>query len=204
MTYIYDLILNFNKEIYEFFEWKKDDNYLHIKKIPLIKIDSKSLNDIFDNKVHFNNIEDKIYNNTEYYNKKVLEKIPYSALLTDSYRILGIILDNNLNIIKYSKLDIEDEEMVLDISSRLPNIFLEYNILDSNIKTNLTRYEQNILEYLKKEINNINDYSKIKYLYYEYFLKEENDINIMKNKLINSLNNYSNKHLDLYNVIKQR
>ena len=38
MNYIYDIVLNFNKELYEFFEWKDDDNLINIRKIPLIKI----------------------------------------------------------------------------------------------------------------------------------------------------------------------
>ena len=36
MNYIYDIVLNFNKEYYNFFEWNKRDNIVNVKKIPLI------------------------------------------------------------------------------------------------------------------------------------------------------------------------
>ena len=35
MNYIYDIVLNFNKEYYNFFEWNKRDNIVNVKKIPL-------------------------------------------------------------------------------------------------------------------------------------------------------------------------
>ena len=38
MTYIYDILLNFNEEYYEFYDWNKEDTIVHIKKIPIYKI----------------------------------------------------------------------------------------------------------------------------------------------------------------------
>ena len=48
MNYIYDLLLNFNENIYEFYDWNKTDNIKHIKKIPIFKIDSKKNETIKD------------------------------------------------------------------------------------------------------------------------------------------------------------
>ena len=33
MNYIYDIVLNFNKDYYEFYEWKKSDKVINVKKI---------------------------------------------------------------------------------------------------------------------------------------------------------------------------
>ena len=33
MKYIYDIILNFNERLYEFYEWKDNDDIEYIKKI---------------------------------------------------------------------------------------------------------------------------------------------------------------------------
>ena len=33
MNYIYDIYLNLNKNLYDFYEWNKSDNIIHIKKI---------------------------------------------------------------------------------------------------------------------------------------------------------------------------
>ena len=43
MNFIYDIVLNFNKDYYDFFEWNKKDNIISIKKIPLFFVK----NDIF-------------------------------------------------------------------------------------------------------------------------------------------------------------
>ena len=51
MNYIYDILLNFNRQLYDFFEWNLSDNIIHVRKIPLFRIDSKTLLTIRDNKV---------------------------------------------------------------------------------------------------------------------------------------------------------
>ena len=51
MTYIYDLILNFHNELLEFYEWDKNDEIIHIKRISLIKIKSSVYNEILDNEI---------------------------------------------------------------------------------------------------------------------------------------------------------
>ena len=48
MTYIYDIVLNFNNDFYEFYEWDKNDNLTLIKKIPLIKVESDFLDKVFN------------------------------------------------------------------------------------------------------------------------------------------------------------
>ena len=116
MIYVYDIILNFNHDFYEFSEWKRDDTLYHIKKINMIKVDSKVYNDFFDNYVLFNNdFLLSIFNKCEYYNNHKIDTIPYSFLITDSYRVMGLLLDNNGTIIKYSSLLLDEEEDVLDL-----------------------------------------------------------------------------------------
>ena len=69
MSYVYDLVLNFNNDLYEFYEWKKDDNLYHIKRINLVKVDSNTYNDILDNIVIFNDeFTLSIFNKCESYN----------------------------------------------------------------------------------------------------------------------------------------
>ena len=43
MTYIYDILLNFKEELIEFYDWNKNDNIIHIRKIPLLKISNGHL-----------------------------------------------------------------------------------------------------------------------------------------------------------------
>ncbi len=207
MTYVYDLILNFNNELYDFYEWNNSDDIYHIKRISLIKIKSNIYNDFIDNKI---TIKDdlllSIFNKCEYFENRKISTIPYALLLSDSYRVMGIMLDMNGNVIKYSSLLLDEEEEVLDVVDRIGEISINYQKKGKNSINDLTRYENNILKYIKKDIINSykkKDINKLKYLYYEYFNKECDDINIIYNSLIDALNsNINSKHYDLYDLIK--
>ena len=51
MIYIYDILLNFNTEFFEFYEWEKSDLLFHIKKIPIYKVETKVIEDFLTKKV---------------------------------------------------------------------------------------------------------------------------------------------------------
>ena len=42
MTYIYDVTLNFNEVLYDFFEWNNNDNLIHVRKIPIFKVSNEN------------------------------------------------------------------------------------------------------------------------------------------------------------------
>lgn len=206
MTYVYDLILNFDDCLYDFYEWDKNDKYFHIKRIGVVRVDSKTYNEIFDNKVVFNNdFFINVFNKCEYYDKKKVKTLPYAFLLTDSYRTMALMLDDELNVSKYSSLLLDEEEEVNNISSRLPVNKLEYNIIEPNKVSDLTRYEKKILNYIERDLNNSyynKDIEKLKYLYYEYFNRENDNIDDIYNSLLLTLKKYDIKHNNLYKLIK--
>ena len=45
MNYIYDILLNFKKEFFEFYEWNLNDDIIHIRKIPVFKVRKNQLYD---------------------------------------------------------------------------------------------------------------------------------------------------------------
>ncbi len=208
MSYVYDIILNFNNELYEFYEWTRDDAIYHIKRINLLRVDSKIYNDILDSSILFN--EDfllSIFNKCEYYNNRKIDTISYAFLLTDSYRVIGLLLDNNGKIDKYSSLLLDEEEEILDLCYKLGDVNINYKILGKKEKRKfLTRNEDSIIKFIKKELES--DYekkniNKLKYLYYEYFNKQSDNLNIIYQELVNELDqNFNNKHQELYNLIK--
>lgn len=208
MSYVYDIVLNFNNDYYEFYEWKNNDIFYHIKKISLLLVDSKTYNDIYDNRVLFNkDFLLSIYNKCEYFTNRKTETIPYAFLITDSYRVMGINLNNSGKIIKYSSLLLDDEEEILDLCDKLGIIKLDYKIIKKNTKNDfITRNEKNIVKFIKKDL--LNDYNKkninkLKYLYYEYFNKQSDDINEIYEELSRELDKtINNKHYELYNLIK--
>lgn len=208
MSYVYDLVLNFNSDYYEFYEWKEEDVIYHIKRIHLIKVDSKMYNEIFDNIIVFN--EDfllSIFNKCEYYNNRNIESIPYAFLVTDSYRVMGILLDSSGKTYKYSSLLLDEEEYVLDLCNKLGNIKLNYKIIKKRNKCeDKTRLERVIIKYIKKSLKTDyekKDVNKLKYLYYEYFNKHSDDIDYIYKSLVNELDKEINeKHYNLYKLIK--
>ena len=207
MTYIYDIMLNFNKDYYEFYEWLNDDNLYHIKRIYLVKVDSNMYNDILNNKVIINDeLIFTIFNKCEYFDNKKVLTIPYALLITDSYRVMAIMMNLNGEVIKYSSLLLDEEEEVLEVSDKLATIKINYEIKEEKNINNLTRNEKDILRFIKKDINNAyknNNINKLKYLYYECFNKDASNIDTIYIELFDLLNNdISDKHYSLYNLIK--
>ena len=208
MTYVYDLILNFNDELYDFYEWQKLDTMYHIKRINLIKISSSDYNNILDYHVIFDDeFLLNIFNRCEYYDGRNINKIPYAVLISDTTRVMAIILNMQGEIVKYSSLLLDEEEDILDLVSKNPIIKLHYQKKDiKHIISMKTRNENKIIKLIKKDLNNTyqdKDLGKLKYLYYEYFNKTSDDIDLIYQSLMKELNGeISNKHYNLYNLIK--
>ncbi len=207
MCYVYDIVLNFNNNLYEFYEWQKDDNLSHIKRVNLIRVDNKTYNDIYDNIVSFDNdFLLTIFNKCEYYTNRLIETIPYAFLITDSYRVMGLMLDKTGKTIKYSCLLLDEEEDVLDVSSKLGEVKLKYKIMNKkDLNEFQTRQELSVINYIKKDLDTDyknSDLNKLKFLYYEYFNKQDNNIDKIYQELLYELTKDINqKHYDLYNLI---
>ncbi len=206
MTYIYDILLNFNNDFYEFYEWEKGDNIYHVKKIPIIKIETSLMELLFRKKIKFTKELGNviIYKVDLFGNKK--NKLKYCCLFTDGYKVLGILLNDNLEIDKISDLLIDEANDAINISSRSNVLSLEYTILrNNNNNFLLTRFEKNIKSYLEKELNNIykkKEYNKLKYLYFEYFNNNIDDIDKIYKDLYDSFNKeITDKHVKLYNLL---
>ena len=110
MNFIYDVVLNFNKNYYEFYEWDKKDNILSIKKIPIFIVNNDNFKIIkFDrvtlDKDFVNLIKDKTYT----YNKS---KIGNTCLISNGKEVFGILLNDDGLVIKKSSLLFDEEEEV--------------------------------------------------------------------------------------------
>ncbi len=205
MTYIYDILLNFNQDFYEFYEWDKGDNLTIVKKIPLLKVSSSVIDDVLTKKIK---IEDPFVLdlNTEIFENKKNKILKYTFLITDTYRVLAISLNQDLILTKISDLLLEENIDALNISKRCKLTEIAYTIIDTK-KNNcfLTRNELKIKNYLIQEFTRIkkeNDLEKLKYLYFEYFNKTPVKENYYQ-ELLNSLDHDVTKnHLKLYKLIK--
>lgn len=208
MKNVYDIILNFKNEAYEFYEWNKEDEINHINKIPSYKVDDKTLFEVLNyNVIIKDEFLKEIYNKTDLFSKK---KIKYSALLFNNKLVLGILIDDNGFVIKKSKLLFDEEEDVIKTGEDLPLYKLNYTIYKKkNINKNYTRYENNTIKLLNNYIDSLNSkkcYDELKYIYLECFNKKEEDINKIYLNLKEKINFYDKKVInnlkDLFKVLK--
>lgn len=210
MIYIYDIVLNWTdtKRIYDFFEWDLNDNLEHIKKIPFFKIEVQTMNDFMNNDLKMG---DKFLNLIKYgaeiYTNKKSEKLRYASLFSDGFRALAIEFDEIGNSICKSKLLLDEEEDVVHISKKVANFKIDYEIIKRHdCNQFVTRFEEEVNRILLTEINNCyknNNYDKLKYFYIECFGKSIDDIDIIYNKLLSSINNNTNNDCNsLYEIVK--
>lgn len=189
MDYIYDIVLNFNDEYYEFYEWKKEDKIINIKKIPIYKISTKKYLDIKNNQVTID--------------MSSLPNINKMLLLTNGIEIIGLLLNKQGKVIKKSSLIFEESDDILEDKELIKNIDIKYNI-DKYKKNNLIgrivrEKEKYINNYLNK-IDKLNDEYLLKYLYYDIYNVEENDLD----KIYNNLSSLAKKDINkIYECIKR-
>lgn len=210
MIYIYDVVLNLNKELIEFFEWKENDNIKYIRKIPLFKIDSKTIKHILNKEIEVDfDLLEKIKYKTDFNENIDIENYKYLTLFCDNKIVVGVLFNENKKIELISRLLLDEEQEILDFSSRIKEQEIEHKIIKiKSPKTNnsLTRKEQEIREKLEEEIDSLyknNKIDKLNYYYYEYYGKVLNNKDDVYKKLINSIkNDFNDKHIELYEIIK--
>ena len=190
MNYFYDLLVNLNDEnAYFFYEWDKNDNIIHLKKIPIIKIDHDDFKNFISSQIiveqSFLNL---IYNKTETYDKEA-KFVEYMALLTDGNNSIVIEFNNIGLSISRSYLLLEEELDLLELAYSLPKDEFSYKMTDKIVKRNGIRQEEN------KE--------KLKYLYNEMTNSVLYDLDELRDKFISTIKKDFNKsHLNVYEIIK--
>ena len=205
MTYIYDIMLNFNDidYFYEIYEWKKNDTIVNVKKVPIFMVNDKTL---------YNMINDSIKVDSDFlkiiFNKNIVFKrknSPYIVLFSNCKKTIGVSFNKNGNIINKSALLIDEEQVANNIVANKKTYNLKYFVY-KNKKNYYLRDDLNkiryIIRYLKK-IYNEKKYSQIKFIYYEFFGIYEKDIKKIYNNLLNSYNYQYNLN-EIYTFIKSR
>ena len=201
MNYIYDIVLNFNKDYFYFYEWNKKDTIINIKKIPLFVVNNKTFNMMKYDKVVVNTsfielIKDKTYT----YSKN---KIGNSSLLSNGKEVIGVLFDDKGNLIKRSSLLIDEEEEVLDEID--DDEIFKIDIVNSKKtkRDEINRLEKEKKLFLNKYIEKENSLINLKYLYYDYFEKEKDDISVIKKEIMDKINDtWDDKLNSFYETVK--
>jgi len=166
MNYIYDIYLNFQEIAYDFYEWHKTDKVLHIKKIPVFKINTTSLHKAIRNK---NKINLPVTKKAETYGNKSRFD---ACILTDGNDALAIQTNQNGIIIAKSLLLLDEESEVIDVARGLTSTEIEVVETNHIPLSFLTRYEEERKSFLLKNIPQMDEH-QLSYLYFECFSEEE-------------------------------
>lgn len=204
MNYIYDILINLQKKLYDFYEWNLSDDIMHIRKIPLIKVKTEDLLNIKNNNIIMDDESlKKINNKCEIFTNHNVRIIKYLCLFSDDRDVLAVEFDKNGLKARISKLLIDEELEVLEVSEHCDLIDIKYTIRDKNDVENFkTRKEVKIYEYILKQLNK-NNYEKLKYLYFECFDKQEEDYqNIIKELKKELNNNWKSIYEKIYSFLK--
>lgn len=196
MNYIYDIVLNFQENYYQFFEWKRTDKIKNIARIPVYRVTDQELNILKNNKVQINSsLLNKIKEDNKKY-KKIM------CLVSNTKATIGLLFSPDGTLLKRSSLIFEEEDEVNDFSLTLELTPIEYLKNIEQIPNDSLRLEiekkDTLIHYITKESNEIT----LKYLYYEYFQEESNNIKHIKTTLKKELEkNWTKKQNNLYYLV---
>ena len=199
MTYVYDIILNFHKKYYNFFEWNSKDIIYHMKKIPLIRVSDKDLNILKYNEITINkelilNFKNKSIIYTTNKNNNIL------LLISNKKESLGLMFNEEGILLKRSGLLFEESEEIEELSKELEITKIKYIKNKEINKQNTSRKKEKRKKYIKNYLNNIKDENIFNYLYYDIYQKEvDKDIKVKDILIKENNNNLIDK---LYNTIK--
>jgi len=199
MNYIYDIYLNFNECLYEFFDWNKNDKLTHIKMIPIFKTNEQNIKNIINYNIKIGNkYLNYVHNKSSIWNKN--DKLKSYALFCDDNNVIAIEFDDKGNSIRKSFLMINEELEILETTYKLKNKNIEFKLLNKSKNSLKTRKQIKEENFIKNELRNI-DNNKLDYIYFECFGKHENNQNKIINRLLN-LSKNSKTYKNLYNILK--
>lgn len=126
MNYFYDLLVNPQEEFLEFYEWEKKDTIVPVKKVPVFKVSEQVIFDFLKRNITLSlELTMKIKDKTIIKNTK--EKIS-GLLLTDGKTSLFIEFDDLGQVIYRSKLLVEDENNINEVSYSMKEEEITYQI----------------------------------------------------------------------------
>lgn len=205
MTYVYDVLLNFNKEYFDFYDWSSKDDVKYFRKIPVIVIESSDINNLINKEIQVpEDFLNLIKNKYELY-EGINEQGKYLVLFTDLKKVIGICFNDNGNNVKISSLTLEEEDSIIEMCYFDNKLEFEYQILKIKyVNKFLTRKEIKKKKDLIQEFNycfNKNNNNKLLFYYYEYFNKQIENPKEAYDLLIESLNDYNEKHNKLFELL---
>ena len=203
MIYIYDVLINLNEEMFDFYDWEEYDSFLHVRRVPMYKVNTNVIYDFSSKKVKIDDVVlASIKDKTQVFSSRNIEVISYGAVFTDGNNAVMIEFDEKGYSKRKSKFLVNEEMEILDVSKSMKVSNMHYNIINNKVKRNvMLRSEKKQLDLILSELENIkDDREKISYLYYEWFDKSDGENKY--EKLVNDLKkSFTSKHLEILDVL---
>lgn len=202
MNYIYDIVLNFQDKYYQFFEWNRSDKIKNITRLSVYHIKDEDLNNFIYNQI---TIDNDFLETIKQENKKYKQLM---CLVSNTSQTVGLLFSKEGKLLKRSSLLFEEENEVNNFAKELPITKINYlENLPQKPNYNL-RIEVEKKEALSNFIIQTKDILPLKYLYYEYFQKENDNYNEIKSSLLNIIEEEwtpnKNKLYSLINLLEKK
>lgn len=194
MEFIYDILLNFQLEYCDFFEWQLSDKIINVKKVPLYKVNNQ---DFLNFKYH----DITLIENT-------FPKKYQIILVTNGLEVLGILINKNNKIIKRSSLILEEATDILESLPKLKITPIKYQKKLSrpiNYQGRIYQEKHRFIEQFLSNLHFENDEYLLKYLYFDLYNIEENNLKkIYQNLLELKKNNYQQLYDSITSITKNK
>lgn len=194
MKNVYDILVNFKKKAYEFYEWRKDDDIEHIKVIPSFKVSDLCLLDFITSEVKVNSDFLKlIEGKSEIFCNHLIKNIDYACIIFNEDSCLAVEFDKQGRVIGKSKLLFDEADDIISSCTDVLETNIDYIVeKKEHLLGNYTRKELNIIRILEKYLDTIfnkKEKEEIKYIYFECFDQNEDDAKKAYQKLKWHVNN---------------
>lgn len=195
MNYIYDIALNFQKYFCEFYEWRREDKISNIRKIPLYRVTTNDINTLKNYSVVVDNAFLEMVKN-DIGTKRIM------CLVSDGNYGIGILLNNDGRVIKKSSMLYDEEDEICGYAMDLDITNINFISKKREFKSDGLRFFRIRKKVILKYLSKIDNDTMWKYLYYECFKIEEDNIEKIKKTLLEIANKGDdNINKKLYNSI---
>ena len=192
MDYVYDILLNYSElnSYYEYYEWKKDDHFINVRKAPILRVNTSVISDFINYKIIVDKGFVKEFDKKCLLYKKDLNFISNVVILSNCEKSIGVSFNKNGQLIYISSMLLDEENEINKIvkDMKIHNIrYIKKGICDRQY-FRLDNYKRKrMISEIKKIYLNKN-YEKLKYFYYVLFDTESDDIELVYKKLLNISN----------------
>lgn len=199
MKYAYDVVLDFNDEFYNFYEWDTSDTITYVKKIPIYKVTNDIINDFKTNNISLDVSFIQTIPISLVYKEIFVEKVYGLMIIASTDTSIALNFDNNGKVLKISDVQLDDLEEIIDLTNKMKCTNIKYEVLSEKKKRLVIRNEVNMVDFINTKIDSIKNKDEIKYIYYECFKRCDcSNVNDMK-ELIKKY--YNKNPIELFKLL---